>query len=427
MRKFLSFALALAALSGTARADAVDDVAARILKNAPVAGFSVGVMRHGKLVAERGYGGAGPGTVFHIDSVTKNITAATVLRLAERGKLGLDDPLAKYVPGTGGRDIRLRNLLNHTSGLANFTELKEWDALESRPLTHKQVVDLVARQKPGFAPGTVWSYSNSGFYLLGMIAERVSGRSYGAIVDAMFKRLGMRHSSYGCKAQGHEIHHGKAVPAKDIAWDNAFAAGGLCSTAGDLLIWERALQHGDVVSKTSLKAMTSPTRLADGSLLDYGLGTRLGTLGGHAVFGHTGGGAGFSAVLEYFPDDDLAIAVLSDTGGTIPASSIAAAVARRLLNLPDKIADEPVTRPSDYVGIYRSGEGALEVFPKDGRLAFRPPGTKEALGMLRYQGNDVFAIDADTQVRVLRKDGKVTWAVGYGGGLMSDPKRRVRK
>jgi CubicO group peptidase (beta-lactamase class C family) len=260
-----------------------------------------------------------------------------------------------------------------------------------------------------------------------MVAERVTGESYGALVEAMFKRLGMRHSAYGCKAQGHQVQGGKVVPAKAIAWDSAFAAGGICSTAGDLLIWERALQRGDVISKTSLKAMTTPTRLADGTRIDYGLGTRLGMLGGHPTLGHTGGGAGFSAVLEYFPSDDLTVAVLADTGGTIPANAIAAAVARQLLRLPDTIADKPVAQPLDYAGVYTSGEGTLEVFLKDGKLAFRPPGTKEALGVLHYQGDDIFAIDADTQIRILRKDGKVTWAVGYDGGLMSDPKRRVQR
>lgn len=427
MRKFLTVALALAALSAPARADAIDDAAARILKRAPMAGFSVGILRGGKVLAERGYGDVGPHAVLHINSVTKNVTAALILRLAEQRKLGLDDPLAKYLPGLGRGDIRLRNLLSHTSGLANFTELKEWDALEGRALSHAQIVNLIAGRKRDFQPGTNWRYSNSGFYLLGLVAERAGGRRYGDLVRALFEKLGMRHSGFGCKAQGHQVSDGKIVPAKAIAWENAFAAGSICASVGDLLIWERALQNGGVVAKLSLKAMTAPTRLTDGTLLDYGLGTRLGALAGHAMEGHTGGGAGFSSVLEYFPGDDLAIAVLTDTGGTMPASAIAAVFARQLLGLPEAIADKPVPRPGDYAGVYESGDGALEVFAQGGRLAFRPPGAKAALGVLHYQGGDLFAIDGDTAIRVLRKDGKVTWAVGYDGGLFSDPKRRVQR
>jgi len=427
MRKYFRYGIAAVAMFGVARADTIEDIAQKTMKEAPVAGFSVGVMRGGHVVAAQGFGEAKADTVLHIDSISKNVTAAAVLLLADQGKLRLDDPVAKYVPEMRGRGVHIRNLLNHTSGIPSFTSLPVWDSLESRTLSHAQILALIKDRKNDFAPGTSWRYDNTGFYLLGMIVERASGQSYGAYVDALFHRIGMNHSSYGCTAHGHEAHAGKVIPAKEIAWDNAFSAGGICSTAGDLLIWEQALQHGGLLKPATLAAMTTPTRLADGIAIDYGFGTRLGDLSGHRVMGHTGSGGGFNAVLKYFPSDDLSIAVLVDTGGGASANAVSTAIARSLLNIPATLTDKPASSVSDYAGIFGSDEGAIETFVQDGKLAFRPPGTKEALGVLHYQGGDVFAINPDVLVKNLRAGGTVEWGVSYEGGLMMDPKRRVQR
>ena len=427
MRKHFRYGIAAAAMLGIARADTIDDIAQKTMKEAPVAGFSVGVMRGGRLVAARGYGDAKADTVFHIDSVSKNVTAAATLLLVDQGKLRLDDPVEKYVPEMRDRGATVRNLLNHTSGIPSFTSLPNWDSFEANRLSHAQILALLKDRKNDFAPGMSWRYDNTGFYLLGMIVERASGQSYGSYVNALFHRLGMSHSSYGCAAHGHAVQAGKLVPAREIAWDNAFSAGGICSTVGDLLIWERALQHGGLLKPATLAAMTAPTRLANGIAIDYGFGTRLGDLGGHRVMGHTGSGGGFNAVLKYFPDADLSIAVLVDTGGGAPANAISTSVARSLLNIPATLTDKPAPSLSDYVGIFNSDEGEIETFVQDGKLAFRMPGTKQALGVLRYQGGDMFAISPDLLVKNLRAGGTVEWGVSYEGGLMMDPKRRVQR
>ena len=143
--------------------------------------------------------------------------------------------------------------------------------------------------------------------------------------------------------------------------------------------------------------------------------------------GHTGSGGGFNAVLKVFPDKDLTIAVLADTDGGASANAISTDIARLLLNIPATLADKPAPQLSDYVGIFSSDDGDIETFVQNGKLAFRPPGTKEALGGLRYQGGDVFAINPDVLVKNLRAGGKVEWGVAYEGGLMMDPKRRVQR
>ena len=427
MRKFIHYAIAAAAMFDIAHADAIDDIAHKTMKASPVAGFSVGVMRGGHVVALRGYGDMNAGTVSHIDSISKNITSAAILLLVDEGKLHLDDPVEKYVPEMTGRGATVRNLLNQTSGIPSFTSLPVFDSLAGRSLSHAQILALVTNHRNDFAPGTSWRYDNTGFYLLGMIVERVSGQSYGAYIGALFRRLGMNHSSNGCAAQGHEVRAGKVIAAKAIAWENAFAGGSVCSTVGDLLIWEQALQHGGLLRPATFVAMTSPTRLADGVVIDYGFGTRLGDLGGHRVMGHTGSGGGFKAVLKYFPGEDLTIAVLVDTEGDASANTISTAIARALLNIPATISDKPAPRLSDYVGIYRSDDGDVKIFVQNGKLAFGLPGKKKALGVLRYQGDDVFAVDPDVLVKNKRVGGKLEWIVAYEGGLMMDPKRRAQR
>lgn len=207
----------------------------------------------------------------------------------------------------------------------------------------------------------------------------------------------MNHSAFGCPGVlGHEIKDGHPVPAKPMDWETPFSAGGVCSTVNDLLLWERGLQSGRIVSRRSLALMTAPTRLADGTTIDYGLGTRLGALQGHRVMGHTGTGGGFNAVLQYYPDDHLSIAVLVNGGSGLSANGFAAQIARLLLALP--LPDPRQTQPlpaaklERYIGVYESTEGAIEIYPQGSALAFRLPGAKESLGKMAYLGTTCFRL-----------------------------------
>ncbi|MCA1816707.1 MAG: beta-lactamase family protein, partial [Acidobacteria bacterium] len=188
----------------------VDALAQKLLSR-PVAGVSVAVARDGRVVFARGYGMASlehsvavtPDTVFHIDSVSKNILAAVLLRLADEGKLNLDDDVTKYVPEapTRGRKVTVRQLLNHTSGIYSFTSLPEAEANERLDLTHEQVLGLVKDKPPDFEPGAAWRYNNSAFYIAGMVVERVTKQEYGAYVrERVFKPLGM-NSALMCDAR----------------------------------------------------------------------------------------------------------------------------------------------------------------------------------------------------------------------------------
>jgi D-alanyl-D-alanine carboxypeptidase len=421
----------------------VDTIARKTLER-PVLGISIALANHERVVFARGYGFADLArtvpitseTGFHVASISKNIEAGAILQLAEQGRLSLDDEVTRHVPDAPvhGRHVTLRQLLNHTSGIHNYTSLPDEDKNEQLDLTHEQVLGLIRDAPLDFDPGTSWRYSNSGFYLAGMIAENVARQPYATLVrDRIFTPLQMQSSSL-CDASiavpnlasGSEVSHGKLVPAAKMSWKLPFAAGGVCSTASDLLKWQIALNKEHVVSKRSLALMRAPTLLADGSSIDYGLGTRIGLLDGHRLFGHTGSGGGFTTVLETFPDDKLSIAVLINTGSDGAATELAGAIARAVLGLtPIALRDIPV--PAEELacipGIYDSDEGPVELLAVDGKLHFQIPGFQGTSGVGTRQGRYSYAIDADRRVHFLCVPDRSRWAQVYSAGLMIDAKR----
>ena len=436
-------------LSGSELSERVDVIAKAALSR-PVAGISVAVARDGKVVFARGYGLANlehagsvtPSTVFHIASISKNILAAVVLQLADEGKLQLDDDVTRYIPEapTHGRHVTVRQLLNHTSGIYSFTSLPEAENNERLDLSHEQVLGLIKDRPLDFEPGSSWRYDNSAFYLAGMVVERVTKQEYGQYVhEHVFKPLGMNSASL-CDARmvvphlasGYEVDHGMFVNASLISWKQPFAAGAVCATAEDLLKWQAGLDAGRVLSASSLKLMRTPTMLKDGTSIDYGLGTRLGSLDGHPVFGHTGGGGGFNSLLESFPEDHLTIVVLMNArSGSRPSVALGTAIARAMLDLPAKktLRDLPVPKEelAALVGTYDSDEGKVENFQqpeKNAKLHFRLPGTAIE-GVLLRQAANLYAVDENTEVHFVVRNDHATAAVVYTGGLMMDAKPRV--
>lgn len=426
----------------------VDALAQKLLTH-PVVGISVAIARDGHVIFARGYGMANlqhsvpvtPETVFHIDSISKNILSAVVLQLVEQHKIDLDADVTKYVPEapTHGRPVTVRQLLNHTSGIFSFTSLPEAEANERRDLTHDQLLALIKNKPADFEAGAAWRYNNSAFYLAGMVVERVTGKEYGEYVrEQVFKPLGM-NSAQMCDARtvvphlasGYDRDKGSVVNAAFLSWKLPFAAGAICATATDLLKWQAALDDGRVLSPSSLKLMRAPTVLSDGTVIDYGLGTRLGMLDGHRVLGHTGSGGGFANALESFPDDHLTVVVLTnmEVGANLPLA-LAAAIARPLLGLPEKkpLSDLPVPNEelaSLSAGTFTSDEGTVENFARDGKLFFRDLPSRAEGPMLR-QAENVYAVGGDTEVHFLISQHRATWAIVYTGGMMMDAVQRVK-
>jgi D-alanyl-D-alanine carboxypeptidase len=429
----------------TDRSNRIDTLAQRLLSR-NIAGISIAVGRDGKVVFAGGYGMANlqhsvavtPETVFHIDSISKNILSAVLLQLIDEGKLNLDNDVTKYVPEapTQGHRVSVRQLLNHTSGIYSFTSLPEAEANERLDLSHEQVLGLFKNKPFDFEPGAGWRYNNSAFYIAGMVVERVTKQEYGVYVrEHVFKPLGMT-SAQMCDARtivphiasGYDRDHGALVNAAFLSWKLPFAAGAICATATDLLKWQAAVDEGRVLRPSSLKLMRTPTTLADGTIIDYGFGTRLGSLDGHRVLGHTGSGGGFAAALESFPDDHLTVVVLINTqAGANTPLTLAAAIARPMIGLPEKIPlkDLPVPKAEleTIAGGTFTSENTVENFARDGKLFFRVPSGPE--GPMLRQSENVYAINEDTEVHFVIRDGRAKWGLVYTAGLLMDVARRA--
>lgn len=329
----------------------LDSLARAYLADGPSVGAAVAVVRGRDTLLLRGYGLADrevrrAATVdqrFRIGSLTKQFTAAAIMRLAERGKLSLDDELSRWVPEfpLQGHRVTLRQLLNHTSGIRNYLESPTWRARWADDLTPLQVADLVARDTFDFAPGTRWSYSNTGYTLLGLVVERASGRPYAEFVRyELIAPLGLRHTSYcpnrprGAEwASGYGVRNDRVVPAEYLSMTHPYAAGALCSTVGDFVTWQRALAAGRVVTPASYARMTTPDTLANGERLFYGYGLGVGPYQGRRMIMHEGGINGFNTVALHFPDDSLDVVVFSNTEQS-GAGRLAQNLVRAVLGLP---------------------------------------------------------------------------------------------
>ena len=440
----LALCAATRAAAGDSLAGTVDSLAAEALKR-PLAGMSVAVGRGGAVLMAKGYGFANveleaparAETVYHIDSINKFMTAAAILKLADEGRLDLEDDLGRWVPGfsTGQRPIRIRHLLSHTSGLPSFTSLPGAAERERLDLGHEEILALVRPVPAHFAPGEGWRYCNTGFYLLGMVIEKVTGQSYADYMrKQLFEPLGMADSAYGeprplikNRASGYEVEQGRLVNGPLMSWRLPFSGGGVVSTALDLLKWTDGLAHGRVIKAASVERMWSPSRVADGTAIDYGLGTRLGTLSGHRMVGHTGSGGGFRSVLLFFPEDDLTVVVLTNTDVS-GALGVAARIARAALRLGADLRPErplPVGAGIPYSGTYESDESRVTLFERDGALRFQQKDDDVTGIPLAYLGDGTFRIPDGTQGRFVMKDGRARAATVYADGLFMDAMMRV--
>ena len=269
-------------------------------------------------------------TVFEIGSVTKQFTAACILTLADEGKLSVDDPISKYLTNTppAWSNIKLRHLLSHTSGITNYDGL---DGFELRQhLTQAQFIARLAQYPLVFQPGDAWSYSNSGYNLLGYIEANVSGESYWQFLHEHILEPLQMTNTYDRdpinlvphRANGY-VYNKKSATYETRGYDltDLFSAGTIASTASDLAKWDAAIQGDKILTPASKALWWSPIMLNDGKPLDH-IGRGPGSYGfawflhpelPHKNIGHSGITSGFSAANEWYPDDHLTIIVLANT------------------------------------------------------------------------------------------------------------------
>jgi D-alanyl-D-alanine carboxypeptidase len=336
-----------------AQLTSVDDYLMAEMAKRRIPGLALAVVQRGEVVKLQGYGIANlewdipvtPDTVFELASVTKQFTATAIMRLVEEGKIRLEEPISRYLADTPATwsGITVRHLLTHTAGLAslengfhtlwangarlNYTTAEMYAAAKEDPLS--------------FAPGARWQYSDVGYFLLGMILEKVTGQRYRDIMtERFFRPLGMASTSLldqsaivKNRAAGYTLREGRWVQIRRVIQTELPSHYGIFSTVADLVRWEKALAGGTVLTTASLTQMWTPATLSDGSTVPYGFAWGVMEERGHRVISHTG-----ITGTEYtrYPDDQLTVIVLTNLGKgvrdtTVNAWGLTRGVAGRFL------------------------------------------------------------------------------------------------
>jgi D-alanyl-D-alanine carboxypeptidase len=383
----------------------IDAIGREAISRHAAPGVTIGVWRDGKVLIDRGYGVADlenaiparAESVFSIASVTKNFTAAAILQLVDHGNVSLDDDIGKFIPDYPHRNkgVTLRRLLNHTAGIHNVTAIPAYWTQIGEPIEPTKLIALFRDAPLDFEPGSSYAYSNSGYILLGAVIEKAGAMPYPDYLRShFFVPLGLAHTSYcgtedlvAGRAHGYARDKDRWVNARHVDMSQGYAAGGICSTTGDLLRWQLALSHGQVLARNTYEEMIAPA-----SGRSYGLGIGEGSNSGHRILFHGGGIQGFDAMIADYPDDGVAIVVLANAAGEL-TSDIEGRIARLVLDIPKPIA-QPLTADArkSFAGRYHSNHGFDIAVVDHGETLFLESEGEPSV-RLQYIGNGAFAID----------------------------------
>ncbi len=403
------------------------------------------IAKNGKPILRKAYGLANielnvsnkPEYIFNIGSMSKQFTSICILKLAQDGKLKLEDDIKKYLTdyNTHGRNITIENILQHTSGIFNYSNKEGFLARSVTDITKENLKKSFMNDSLFFEPNSNWSYCNSGYVLAGLIVEKVSGKSLSEFLsEQIFKPCEMNNTSIGNddsvfvnSVSGYDNIHGlentderKYMPASYMSWTYSYGAGGIISTVDDLLKYNNALLSEKILKKEWLDKAWSPYILANGKSTNYGLGWAVGSYQGLKFVAHGGGLNGFRSYGVLFPSEQLYVAVLSNTSAKTPvtyASPIAFKIAGKPLPSPKNILlDKKLLE--DYKGVYSIFSPAHDFLPtqrfitvKDNKLysQLKEGDDLEEEKQLLYIDTDFFTIKNGPQkLQFIRdKKGKV--------------------
>ncbi|MEP6788074.1 MAG: serine hydrolase domain-containing protein [Acidobacteriota bacterium] len=324
-------------------ADGVDDYIKSQMAEHHVPGIALAVIKNGRTVKIKGYGVASlefnvpvtTQTAFEIGSVSKQMTAAALMLLVEEGKVGLDDPVFKYLKNTpdAWKAVTIRHLLTHSSGVKSYTSLDGFELIKRMKVD--DFIKQLAPQPLEFTPGEKNIYSNSGFSLLAYVIESVSGKQYMDFMrERIFTPLGMKTCAdrdpqfiIPNRATGYEWRDDRYTGR---SWDltDLKGAGTIVCTIDDMVKWDQALDGDKFLNATSRKAIWTQYTFNNGQLSQYGFGWRISNVRGHKLIGHTGQTAGFAAANYRFVDDKVDVVVLTNQGDSGGGGNIALGVAK---------------------------------------------------------------------------------------------------
>lgn len=352
------------------------------------------IVKDGKTIYKKAFGKANleldvpmqTNHIFRIGSITKQFTACAILKLAEEGKLSIQDDFTKYVEDypTHGHTITIEHLLTHTSGIKSYTDLKKWDLeAHKKDFTPEEMIDYFKNEPMDFTPGTAFRYNNSAYFLLGYIIEQVSGKTYAEYInDTFFEPLGMKNSSYGSskrivknRAAGYQ--KGETYQNADfLSMTQPYGAGSLLSNVEDLSIWYQAVNSGKVISKSNLQKAHTNFKLKNGKPTIYGYGWFLGNVQGSNMYEHGGGIHGYLTASIFLPEEEVFVAVFSNCTCNGPGDT-ALKLAATAIDKPYswkkiKVADKEL---ANYQGVYESDENGTVTLSFDkGQLYYMQSG-----------------------------------------------------
>jgi CubicO group peptidase (beta-lactamase class C family) len=324
-------------------------------------------------------------TIFQIGSITKQFTAAVILKLAENKKLSLSDKISKYFNDLNfNKDITIAQLLSHTSGIYNYTNNVQFMQSEAvKPADEKKMLALFKNKPLDFSPGTNWSYSNSGYLLLGYIIEKVTKKSYEQVVrDYIFKPLKMNTSGFDFaalknkdKATGYFSIDGKNSTVAGIVDSSvSYAAGAIYTTTSDLLKWHKAILSNTVIKRTSIEKAFTPVKNK------YGFGWIIDSIDGKRVTAHGGAIFGFNTNIARIESDDICIVLLNNTGNP-KLADITNDIFAVLYDKPYKLPEvkKEITLPEEilkkYIGTYEAAPQFLIIITvEEGKLIAQATG-----------------------------------------------------
>jgi D-alanyl-D-alanine carboxypeptidase len=405
----LFFLLGSSAACATAKANIAEQILDDFLASlypASEPGAAVIVAKEGRVLLRKGYGLSDvrsaatiqPTTVFRVGSISKQFTAAGILLLVQDRIISLSDPLTKFFPEYPRffGSVTVEHLLTHTSGLRNYPSMPQF-VNEEEEYSSGSIILAIRDSALSFNPGEAWEYSDSNYFLLGLILERASGRHYCSFMaDRIFSRFGMRRTSCASFAAQCDLvstgyikgDHG-FTQASERGSAFYFSAGSILSTVDDILRWHRALKAGEVLRRDLYARIFQPFRLRSGEVTFYGYGWVVHDVDEISVIEHGGMIGGFESHILWMPDEEIFVAVLSNSRRRAPtpdvlATRIALYLSSHHLPLVDALPSP--TKLSLIVGVYRTADRTYEIAVRDGHVMFLREGGSWARLVQRLDG-----------------------------------------
>ena len=376
-------------------------------------GAAVLVARKGKVVYNKAFGSANleldvpmkTDHIFRIGSITKQFTAIAILQLMEQGKLNLHDPITKFITDypDQGHTITIEHLLTHTSGIKSYTSMPDYGTIMSKDMTPIEMIEYFKNETMEFAPGTAFRYNNSGYFLLGYIIEKITGKTYPEYLEEnIFRPLGMTNSIYGDdriiiknRAGAYTMGDNGFEHASPVSMTQPYSAGSILSSVEDLFKWQQAVISYKLVKKETLDKAFSRYQLTNGKEADYGYGWFLGYVQESPTIEHGGGIPGFSTMAIYLPEEEVFVAVFVNCDCISP-KDITARMAAIAIEKPYEFTEVPVSNDvqNEYCGVYENEEGEQRIITVSENQLFSQRGRNPKFKIKAYQKDRFFFDDA---------------------------------